>query len=118
MSQHLLIRLGIIIISISISMGCEIGELRELRFNPIFDNGLKLTDELTDPNITSHNSQIVVDPPPNPHLLLVTQPLNYSLSTNPLTCARGTVAASRVMFIGRGPAYFTYHYASSRIYQP
>lgn len=54
------------------SMACEIGELRDLKLNIPFHKGLELTDELTDPNSNSQNSQIIVIPPPNPHVLLVT----------------------------------------------
>lgn len=83
----LIILVTINLINIS-NMACEIGELRDLKLNVPFHKGLQLTDSLTDPNNNSHNSQKIIISPLSSDCLLVTCPLNYSLSTNHLTGMR------------------------------
>lgn len=68
-SQPLILLLVLLIYISNISMGCEIGELRDLKLKIPCYKGLELTDNLTDPNDISHNSQIIIDPPLFPNIL-------------------------------------------------
>jgi len=104
-SHGLLLIIGIIIISINSNMACEIGELRDLKLNVPFHKGLELTDEPTDPNINSHKTQIIVEPKPHPQNLLVTQPLNYSLSPILLTGLRRFIILRGCMSIRHAPVF-------------
>jgi len=77
--SYIMMIITILIIS-SINMACEIGELRELRFNLPYHKGLQLTDNLTDPNRIEHNSQIT---PIIYHDLLL--PMSISQDTSQLS---------------------------------
>ena len=73
----------IILIISSINIACEIGELRELRFNVPWHKGLELTDKLTDPNEIEHNSQI--------------QPILYDDLLLPLTKSQDTLQVTHII---------------------